>query len=156
MFSCLFFYLFLFVWFCLVFVLGLYIFFSFLLLVVFFVICLEFSLTVGFFCFPLFFPLAMLCGLPGFGPQAGGQAWASGVGTLSPGCWTTREHQVPGNVNQCELSWRSPSRNKDPAPPNCLKAPVLDSSGQTARKTGTEHHPSADRKHKVVLSSQTP
>ena len=38
------------------------------------------------------------------------QAWTSEVGELSSGHWTTREVLAPRNINQEELSQRSPSQ----------------------------------------------
>ena len=74
----------------------------------------------------------------------------------SLGPWNTREFPAPGNINQRELSWRSPSQLQDLAPLNCLPAPVLNATHQTTRETGTQTHPSAERLSKVVLSLQTP
>ena len=108
-------------------------------------------------CFLFFlFSLAALCGLQALGSLAGGQAWASGVGVPSPGCWTTRGFLDPGNINQCSCSQKYPYQHQDPAPHNCLQAPELDASHQTTSKTGTQPHPLADRLLKVILSSQTP
>ena len=71
-----------------------------------------------------------------------GRAQAPVVGALSPNCWTNREPQTPGNINQSEASRRSSSRHQDLALPNCLQTPGLDASGQTTSKTGTQPHPS--------------
>ena len=65
------------------------------------------------------------------GSQAGGRAQAPVVGAPSPNCWTNREPQKPGNINQSEASRRSSSQHQDPALSNCLQTPVLDVSGQT-------------------------
>ena len=78
------------------------------------------------------------------------------VGAPSPGHWTARKFLVPGNINWHELTWRSPSQHQDPAPPNSLQAPELDTSEQTTSNTGIQSHPSADRLPKIVLSSQIP
>ena len=105
----------------------------------------------------LFFPYFVeLCGLQGLGSQAWDRAWASGVGVLSPEHWNTREFPAPGNINQQELSWRSPSQLQDTAPPNCLQAPGLNTPLRTTSKTGTQTYPPADRLPKVILSPQTP
>ena len=106
--------------------------FLFVVTVLLFVSCLFFV------C--LFF--AMLHGLWGLGSQAGVQAWAPVASGLRPSCWTNKELQAPGNINQCELSQRSSSWHQDPAPPNCLQTPVLDASGQTTSKRGTQPNPS--------------
>ena len=60
------------------------------------------------------------------GSQAGGQARAPVVGALSPNCWSNREPQTPGNINQSEASCWSSSQDQDPALSNCLQTPVLD------------------------------
>ena len=108
------------------------------------------------FSFFFLFSLVMLRTLQALGSLARGWTWASGVGAPSPGCWTTREFLSPGNINWCELSWRYPSPHQDLAPPNCLQAPVPETSCQTTSKKGTQPHPSADRIPKVILRSQTP
>ena len=41
----------------------------------------------------------------------GAPAWASKVGELNPGYWTTRDHPAPRNINQRELSWSSLSQH---------------------------------------------
>ena len=118
---------------------------------------LVFSVSLGFCLFVCFLSsLAAWRGLRALGSPARYQAWASVVGVLSPGHWTARESPGPGNINRHALSWRYPSQHQDPAPTNCLQAPVLDTSHQTTSKTGTQHHLSADRMHKGVLSSQPP
>ena len=96
------------------------------------------------------------CGLRGLGSQARNQAWASGVGAPSPRCWNARELLTLGNTNQQDLSWRSLSQLQDPAPPNCLQAPVLNATRQTTSKTGPQTHPSADRLPKVIKPTDTP
>ena len=78
------------------------------------------------------------------------------VEAQSPGHWTSREFLDPGNINQSELSQRSSSQQQDLAPPNSLQAPVLDVSGQTTSKTGTQPPPSAERLPKVILCSRYP
>ena len=50
------------------------------------------------------------CGWQGLGALAGYQAWASEVGEPSSGYWTTRDLLTPCNINQRELSQRSPSQ----------------------------------------------
>ena len=62
------------------------------------------------FCFFLFFPLfsSELCDWQGLGALADCQAWASEVGELISGHWTTRDLQVPCNINWQQLSQRSP------------------------------------------------
>ena len=135
--------------------------FFFVLLLSFVCFCfcyLSWVLFVFFFLFFLFlfflFSLAMQCGLWALSSLA--RAWASRVGAPNPGCWTAREFLGPGNINWCVLSQRYPSRHQDLAPPNCLQAPVLDTSCRTTSKTGTQPHPSADMLPKAILSSQTP
>ena len=112
------------------------IFFIFLILFhfLFFVIVLLFVCCLFFFATPR--------GLQGLGSQAGGWAWAAVVEVPSPNHWTNREPQTPGNINQCELSQRSSYQHQNPAPPNCLQTPVLDTSSQTTSKRGTQPHPS--------------
>ena len=56
----------------------------------------------------------------------------------------------PGNINQWELSQRSPSQLQDLAPPNSLQAPVLKAPHQTTSKTGTQTQPSAERLPNVI------
>ena len=125
--------------------------FCFLLFVLGFV-----CLFVFFFFFFFLFSLAALCSLQTLGSPARGRAWASGVGVLSPGCWTAREFLGPGNINWHAHSWWYPYQHQDPALLNCLQAPVLDTSCQTTSKTGTQPHLSADSLPKVLLSSQKP
>ena len=62
-------------------------------------------------------------------------------GAPSPNYWTNREPQTPGNIHQSEVSRRSSSQHQDPALPNSLQTPVLEASGQTTSKTGTQSHP---------------
>ena len=118
--------------------------FLFVVTVLLFVSCLFFV------C--LFF--AMLHGLWGLGSQAGVQAWAPVASGLRPSCWTNKELQAPGNINQCELSQRSSSWHQDPAPPNCLQTPVLGASGQTTSKTGTQPHPSKNEMTKKYVTDE--
>ena len=96
-------------------------------------------LLLLFVCSLPFFPTP--CGLQDLGSQAGGHVWAPVVGVLSPNRWTNRESQTPGNINRSEVSQRSSSQHQDPGLPNCLQTPVLDASGQTTSKTGTQTHP---------------
>ena len=44
----------------------------------------------------------------------------------------------------------------DPAPLKDQQATVLDSPCQTTSKTGTQHHPLAERMPKIIIRSQTP
>ena len=74
--------------------------------------------------------------LAGLDSQARNQAWAPVMG--APSCWTTREVQAPGNINWCAFSLRSSSQHQDRAWPNYLQGPILDASGQTINKTGTQ------------------
>ena len=57
-----------------------------------------------------YFTCHMPCGWQSFGAPAGCQAWASEVGELRSGHWTTRDLLAPRNINQQELSQRSPSQ----------------------------------------------
>ena len=50
------------------------------------------------------------CSWQGLGVPAGCQAWASEVGELSSGHWITDTPLAPCNINQWELSQRSPSQ----------------------------------------------
>ena len=82
------------------------------------------------------------------------QAWASEVGELSSGYWTTRDLPAPRNINQQELSQWSPSQCYDSAPLNDQKL----SAGhpmQTTSNTGTQTYPLAERLPNIILSSQT-
>ena len=88
------------------------------------------------------------------GSWAGGRAWVPVVGALSLNCWTNREPQTPGNINQSEVSRRSLSQQQDPALPNCLQTPMLEASGQTTSKTGTQSHPSKNKKQKTKMRRQ--
>ena len=72
------------------------------------------------------------------------------------GHWTTKDLPVPHNINWQELSQRSPSQCKDPAPLNDQQTPVLNTTCQTTSKTGTQPHPLAERLPKIIISSQTP
>ena len=67
-----------------------------------------------------------------------GQTPAVGAPRLN--YWTNREPQTPGNIHRSEVSWRSSSQHQDPALPNSLQTPVLEASGQTTSKTGTQSH----------------
>ena len=53
--------------------------------------------------------------------------------------WTNREPHTSGNANQSEVSWKAPSQHQDPALPNPLQM-VLNASGHTSSKTGTQSH----------------
>ena len=101
-------------------------------------------------------PATGTCGWQGLGAPAGCQAWASEVGEPSSGHWTTRDLPAPCNINRQELSKRLPSQREDPAPLNDQQAPVLDTPCQTTSKTGTKHHPLAERLPKIIISSDTP
>ena len=65
---------------------------------------------------------------------------------------------IEGECSRQSVEGRTkyPSLHQDPAPPNCLQPPGLDTSHQTTSKTEPQPHPSVDRLPKVVLSSQTP
>ena len=82
------------------------------------------------------FFLATPRGLRDLGSQATGWAEASAVGAPSPNPWTNREPQTPGNIHLSEVS----SQHQDPALPKSLQTPVLEASGQTTSKTGTQSH----------------
>ena len=60
------------------------------------------------------------------------------MGVPNPNHWTNRESQAPENMNCSEVFQRSISQHQDPALPNCLKTPLLETSGQTTSKTGTQ------------------
>ena len=96
------------------------------------------------------------CGWQGLGALAGCQAWATEVGELSSGPWSTRDLLAPHNIKQRKLSQISPSQCQDPAPLNNQKATVLDTLCQTTSKTGTQTHPFAERLPKIIIRSQTP
>ena len=81
---------------------------------------------------------------------------ASEVGEQSSRHWTTRDLRTLHNINQWQLSQRSPYQCSDPAPISGKQAPVLDAQCQTTSKTGTQPHALAERLPKIILSSQTP
>ena len=87
------------------------------------------------------------------GSQAEGQAKAPAVGAPSPNHWTNRKPQTQGNIQQSEVSWRSSSWHQDPALPNNLQTPVLEASGQTTSKTGTQSH-SSKKKEKNEMAKK--
>ena len=60
----------------------------------------------------------------------------------------TKEPQTPGNIHRSEVSWRSSSRHQDPGLPNSLETPLLESSGQTISRTGTQSHSSKNKQKK--------
>ena len=62
------------------------------------------------------------------------------MGGQSPNHWINGEPQTPGNIHWSEVSWRSSSQHQDPALPNSIQTPVLEASGQTTCKTGTQSH----------------
>ena len=84
------------------------------------------------------FSFATLYDLQDRGSAARGWAWAFGVRVLSPGCCTSRECPVPGNINLWQFSQRYPSQLQDLAPSKSLQSPALDPSCQTTSKTGTQ------------------
>ena len=55
-----------------------------------------------------------------------------------------------------KISQRPPSQRQDPAPLNDQQATVLDTLCQTISKTGTQHHPLADRLPEIIIRQQTP
>ena len=77
---------------------------------------------------------------PDLGSRAVGWAEAHVVEAQSPNNWTNREPQTPGNIHLREVSRSSSSQHQDPALPNSRQTPVLEASGQTASKTGTQSH----------------
>ena len=78
--------------------------------------------------------------LQNLGSQDWGRAEAPAVGAPSPNHWTNKEPQTPGNIHWSEVSRISSSQQQDPALPNSLQTPVLEASGQTTSKTGTQSH----------------
>ena len=123
--------------------------FLFVYLLVSFCFCyLSWVLFDCVFSFPFF-------GLQGLGPQQGVGPAALGLERQFQDAGPP-ENSLPQGILIGLSSARSPSRHQDPAPPNCLQAPVLNASGQTMSKTETQPHLPADRLSKVVLSSQTP
>ena len=81
---------------------------------------------------------------------------ASEVGEPSSGQWSTRDLPAPRNIIWWKVSQRSPSQCQDPAPLNDQQATVLETLCQTTSKTGTQHHPLAERLPKIIISAQTP
>ena len=67
--------------------------------------------------------IAMTSSLQGPGSPTGSRAWASWVGALSPGCWTTREFLAPGNINS-ESSHRGLHPNPRPSSTQLPAAPT--------------------------------
>ena len=118
----------------------------FLLYVLFFL-----CLSVCFLPTPPFY-LATPCGLWGHGSPARSQAWEHQVLATGP-----PENFWPQGILISVSSPQGPHLStKTQLTPNSLQALVLlDASGQTTSKTGTQDYPSADRLPKVVLSSQT-
>ena len=70
--------------------------------------------------------------------------WWELLGLVSPSlnCWTNRECQAPGNINQSAVSQKSISENQDSALPNCLQTSLLEISGWTTSKRRTQFHSS--------------
>ena len=85
------------------------------------------------YCCYFIFSATLHC-LQDLGSWARGQAWVLMLGVPSPNYWTNREHQNPGDMNQSKVSWRATAQHWDPALPNCLEFPVLETSGQTTRR----------------------
>ena len=106
---------------------------------------------IFFLFFSLFFWAVWLTGSWSSGLVSGLSLWGGRTKFR-----TTRDLPAPRNINQRELSHRSQSQCKDPAPLDGQQVPVLDTPSQTISKTGTEPHPLAERLPKIKLSSQTP
>ena len=53
-----------------------------------------------------------------------------------------RKPQASRNSHWSEVSQRFTFQHQDPALPNCLQTPLLETSGQTTSKIGTQSHPS--------------
>ena len=98
-------------------------------------------LTLSFFFF------APPWGLQYHHSRAQGRAKAHAVGVQSPN-HSNREPQTPWNIQQSEDSWSSSYQHRDPALHNSLQTPVLEASGQTTSKTGTQSHQSKNKKIK--------
>ena len=101
------------------------------------------------FCPPPSFYFIFFCTrwLPGsvYGMEIGPELlWWELLGLVSPSlnCWTNRECQAPGNINQSEVSQRSTSQYQDLALPSLLQTPLLETSVRTTSKTGTQSHSS--------------
>ena len=84
-----------------------------------FITYLNYNIFLFFILIPLFYFFLVSffspfssepCGWQGFSALAGCQAWASEVGEPSSGHWTTRDLLASRNINQWELSQRSPSQ----------------------------------------------
>ena len=73
---------------------------------------------------------------------------SSAVGAPRPNHWTNREPQTSGNIYWSEVSQSSSSQHQDPALPNSLQTPMLEASGQTTSKTGTQSHSLKKQKKK--------
>ena len=87
-------------------------------------------------------------GLRDLGSRAQGRAEAPAVGTMSLNPWTNREPQTPGNIHRSEVSWSSLSQHQDPALPNSLQTPVLETLSQTTSETGTQSHSHTQKNQK--------
>ena len=87
------------------------------------------------------------------GSQAGDWAEVPAVGAPCHNHLTNREAQTPGNIHQSEVSQRSSSQHQNPALPNSLQIPVLEASGQTTSKTGTQSH-SSKKKEKNEMAKK--
>ena len=86
--------------------------------------------------------------------QAQGWAEAPAVEAPSPNHWTNREPQTPGTLHRSEVSQSSSSQHQDPALPNSLQTPVLEASGQTTSKTGTQYQSLKKKKRRQKNMSQ--
>ena len=132
-----------------------YDFLMFLFLIIFFYF--NNFILLYFSSFPFFSPFSSEpCGWQGLGAPARCQACTSEVGEPSSEHCSTRDLPAPCNIKQQKLSQRSPSQRQDPAPLNDQQATVLDTVCQTTSKTGTQHHPLAERLPKIIKRSQTP
>ena len=114
----------------LIFLILFYFLFSVIVLLLFFLFFCQATWLVG----PWF---------PGWGLSL---SFCDGSDESNPLVLSKREPQIPGNINQSEASWRSSSQHQDSALPNGLQTPVLDTSGETTSKTGTQSDTSKKKK----------
>ena len=87
-----------------------------------------------------FFLLQHARGLQDLGSLSRSEAKALAVGAPNQNHWTNREPQTPGNIHQSEVSQSFSSQHQGPAVPNSLQTPLLEASGQTTSKKGTQSY----------------
>ena len=99
-------------------------------------------LLVFFFLIPF---IASMSNLWSLGPSTRSPAWGSGVGALTPGCWTTREFLAPGKINCWEVSWGPLSESKSWLHPTASSSQCW--TPHTKQQTRQEHKPTHQHTH---------